>query len=174
MRSRWLRWTTLGLFVAVLAAAAYVLWTTDSASRSISESADNFDRRAEALTRAIMELRMAQQAYVAAGQGDEFWGSKVATQIAALSDELSALRKLASSPRAHAEIEEAISALGDFERMDARAREYGRDGREPRPDSRRKTTRARHRGWDRGGGPGAGTSATAYTLPGRARGGGRT
>lgn len=126
MKSLALRWTTFGLFVAVLTAAMYLLWITESASRSAFASADTFDRRAESLTRAVLELRMAQQAYVAAGQGDEFWGSKVAAKIATLREELSALRPLASSPRAHAEIDESISELGDFERMDARAREYAR------------------------------------------------
>jgi hypothetical protein len=69
---------------------------------------------------------MAQQSYVAAGQGDEFWGSKVAAQISSLREELLRLRTLTSLPRAHEEIDEALSALGDFERMDTRAREYAR------------------------------------------------
>ncbi len=126
MKSLALRWTTFGLFVAVLVAAAYLISVTDAASRSAFTAADNFDRRSESLTHAVMELRMAQQAYVAVGQGDEFWGSKVATQIAALREELSVLRSVAATPRAQAEIDEAVSALGDFERMDARAREYTR------------------------------------------------
>ena len=49
-----------------------------------------------------MELRMAQQAYVAAGQGDEFWGSKVASQVAALREELGALRTLTACPKRRA------------------------------------------------------------------------
>jgi len=73
-----------------------------------------------------MELRMAQQAYVAAGQGDEFWGSKVASQVAALREELGALRALTVLPEAQSEIDEALAALGDFERMDGRAKEYAR------------------------------------------------
>src|SRR5687767_2531313 len=120
------RWTIFGLFVAVLTGAAYLMWTNASASRSVSVSTDNFDRRAAALTRGILELRMAQQSYVAAGQGDEFWGSKVAAQIASVRDELGAIRGMTSNAQAHAQIDEATSALGDFERMDARAREYTR------------------------------------------------
>lgn len=126
MKSPALRWTLAGLFVAVLVAEAYFLWTGESAARSASISARVFDQRAEALVRAVMELRMAQQAYVAAGQGDEFWGSKVSAQIESMREGLAALGAQASSPQAQAQVDEARSALGDFERMDARAREYAR------------------------------------------------
>src|SRR5688572_14922837 len=126
MKSVALRWTTFGLFVAVLIASACQLWLYESAARAAASSAENFDDRADALPRAVLELRMAQQAYVAAGQGDEFWGSKVATRIAGLREELTQLRSQASAPEAQAEIDEAAAALADFERMDARAREYTR------------------------------------------------
>jgi len=126
MKSVALRWTTFSLFVAVLIASGYQIWLYESAARAAASSAENFDDRAEALPRAVLELRMAQQAYVAAGQGDEFWGSKVAARIAGLRDELTQLRSQASAPEAQSEIDEAAAALSDFERMDARAREYTR------------------------------------------------
>lgn len=121
-----MRWTSLGLFVAVLMAAAYLSWTAETVLRSASASAHHFETRAGALTLAVMELRMGQQAYVAAGQGDEFWGSRVAAKIAEVRDELAAVRALAVSANAQAQIDEAISSLSDFERMDERAREYSR------------------------------------------------
>ena len=126
MRSRALRWTTFGLFVAVLMAAAYLLWKSETASLASSNIADSFGDRAAALTRAVLELRMAQQAYVAAGQGDEFWGSKVASRIAALREDLTSARALASTADAQAQIDDAFASLADFERMDARVREYCR------------------------------------------------
>ena len=126
MTSPVLRWTTFVLFVAVLLTAAYLVWTNNSAFNSLNTSAGAFDRRAGSMTRSVMELRMAQQAYVAAGQGDEFWGSKVATQIAGLRDDFAALRTMTVLPEAQSEIDEAIAALGDFERMDTRAKEYAR------------------------------------------------
>ena len=123
MMSPVLRWTTFVMFVAVLLTAAYLVWTNNSEFRSLSTSAGAFDHRAGSLTRTVMELRMAQQAYVAAGQGDEFWGSKVASQVAALREELGALRALTVLPEAQSEIDEALAALGDFERMDGRAKD---------------------------------------------------
>jgi GAF domain-containing protein len=116
----------MGLFVAVLMTAVYFLWTTENSSRSITAAADNFDRRAQALARAVFELRMAQQAYVAAGQGDEFWSSKVSAQISQIRDELTALRSDAPLADAQSHLDDAMSSLEDFERMDARAREYAR------------------------------------------------
>ena len=126
MMSPVLRWTTFVMFVAVLLTASYLVWTNNSEFRSLSTSAGAFDHRAGSLTRTVMELRMAQQAYVAAGQGDEFWGSKVASQVVALREELGALRALTVLPEAQSEIDEALAALGDFERMDGRAKEYAR------------------------------------------------
>lgn len=126
MRSAALRWTIFFAFIVVLLGAGYFVWKESSVSRAAATAADSFDDRAHSLTQSVMELRMAQQAYVAAGQGDEFWGSRVAGRIAALREELSGLRALASSPQAQQQIDEAASALGDFERMDSRAREYTR------------------------------------------------
>jgi hypothetical protein len=126
MRSAALRWTIFFAFIVVLLAAGYFVWKESSVSRAAAAAAESFDDRAHSLTLSVMELRMSQQAYVAAGQGDEFWGSRVAGRISALREELIALRALASSPQAQQQIDEAGSALGDFERMDARAREYTR------------------------------------------------
>lgn len=126
MNSSALRWTIVGVFGAVLMTTVYFLWTTDASSRAITAAADNFDRRAQALARAALDLRMAQQAYVAVGQGDEFWSSKVSIQISQVRDDLTALRADAPVAEARAELDEAISSIEDFERMDARAREYAR------------------------------------------------
>lgn len=126
MRSRTLRWTIFGLFIAVVMTAAYLLWKSETASLASANNADTFSTRTDALTRAVLDLRMGQQAYVAAGQGDEFWGSKVAGRIADLREGLGAVRALASTADAQAQIDDALASLGDFERMDGRVREYCR------------------------------------------------
>ena len=126
MSRRPLRWTTMGVFVAVVLTAVYFLWTTETSSRAAAAAADNFDRRAQTLGRAALDLRMAQQAYVAVGQGDEFWSSKVSAQIVQLRDDLTRLRVDAPASGARTHLDDAISILEDFERMDARARDYAR------------------------------------------------
>ena len=81
-----------------------------------------------AATRAVLDLRAAQQAYVAAGQGDQFWANKVTTALASLKDSLNTLRAGATSVQAQTEIDGAIASLQDFEQMDRRARDYARSG----------------------------------------------
>jgi hypothetical protein len=126
MNSWVLRWTIMSVFIAVLMVAAYLLWTTETSSRALAVSAHNFDHRTHVLARAALELRMAQQSYVAVGQGDEFWSSRVSAQIAQLREDLTALRADAPVADTQTDLDEAISSLDDFERMDARAREYAR------------------------------------------------
>ena len=78
--------------------------------------------------RDVLELRAAQQAYVAAGQGEQFWTSKVDAAIAALRDKLTTLRGQATSLAAQSAVDNAASALQDFEQMDRRARDYVHGG----------------------------------------------
>ena len=76
----------------------------------------------------ILELRGAQQGYVAAGQGDQFWASKVDGSIASIRETLNSLRAQSTAAPAQAAIDSASSALQDFEQMDGRARDYARTG----------------------------------------------
>lgn len=128
MKSRALRLTLLGMFVAAICAAAYVAWMGESQAREALAASRNFDAGARATTRTVFDLRQSQQAYVAAGQGEDFWVSKVTSLTASLRDELRALRAAAVSPIAQSHLDESLSVLRDFEKMDLRAREYARGG----------------------------------------------
>jgi hypothetical protein len=77
--------------------------------------------------RDIVDLRGSQQAYVAAGQGDQFWREKVTAAIAGLQGELAGLRAASTAPAAQTSLDAALAALRDFEQMDRRAREYARN-----------------------------------------------
>jgi hypothetical protein len=76
----------------------------------------------------VLELRAAQQAYVAAGQGEPFWIQKAGTLSVALRDAITTLRSAATSAEAQSAVDNAASALEDFEQMDRRARDYTRNG----------------------------------------------
>lgn len=128
MKSLAVRLTLVGLFVIAVGASAYLFWTGETRARSEAQAALAFDRQAEAVTRAVLELRAAQQAYVAAGQGDQFWANRVTIALASLKDSLNTLRAGATSVQAQTEIEAAIASLQDFEQMDRRARDYARSG----------------------------------------------
>jgi hypothetical protein len=77
--------------------------------------------------RTVLDLRAAEYAYVAAGQGIDFWISKVADSSAAVKGHLESLRSAAASPAAQSAIDNASSALQDFQQMDRRARDYVRN-----------------------------------------------
>jgi hypothetical protein len=128
MTSRVLRTMLLMIFVAGAGAAAYFIWTGESEARASRDVARVFDQQTRMLMRGVLELRAAQEGYVAVGQGDQFWATKVTGLIASLRETLAAARKTASVPAAQGRIDEASSLLNDFEQMDNRAREYARSG----------------------------------------------
>jgi hypothetical protein len=69
MKSLALRLTLLGLFVAAAGVAAYLSWTGVARARQEAGAFTAFDGAAVGAERDVLELRAAQQGYVAAGQG---------------------------------------------------------------------------------------------------------
>jgi CHASE3 domain sensor protein len=128
MRNLAVRVTLAVLFVVACGVAAYLLWINESRARRDSEAFRTFDAAALAAARDVLELRAAQQAYVAAGQGEAFWIEKAGALTAALRDAMPTLRGSAASPDAQSSVDTAASALQDFEQIDRRARDYARSG----------------------------------------------
>lgn len=128
MKSLAVRLTLLGLLVIAIGVAAYIVWASESRGHIDRNAARAFDAAAIDAGRDVLEVRAAQQAYVAAGQGEEFWTSKVAAVTTALRDTLTTLRRQATSLQAQSAIDNASSALQDFEQLDRRARDYARTG----------------------------------------------
>jgi hypothetical protein len=128
MKNMAVRLTLVCLFVVASSVAAYLVWTGESLAGRDGNAARQFEHAAFAVQHSVLDLRAAQQAYVAAGQGDEFWISKAAAAAVAVRAALDALRAQASSPEAQSIIDNASSALDDFEQMDRRARDYTRNG----------------------------------------------
>lgn len=128
MKSLALRLTLLGLFVAAAGGAGYFSWTGKTRARQDARAWSAFDASAVGAERDVLELRAAQQGYVAAGQGDQFWASKVDTAIARLRGTLNTLRTQSTAAQAQSALDNASSALEDFEQMDRRARDYARSG----------------------------------------------
>jgi hypothetical protein len=118
----------LCLFLVAIGVTAYVLWTGETLARRDANAARQFEYTASTAEHDVLDLRAAQQAYVAAGQGDEFWISKTAGALNAVRSAFGSLRAQAISSEAQSSIDNASSALDEFERMDRRAREYTRSG----------------------------------------------
>lgn len=128
MKSLALRLTLLGVFVAAAGAAAYFSWTSKRLAHRGAAAAAHFDESAVGAERDLLELRSAQSAYVAAGQGEQFWTGKVDAAIARLRETLTTLRSEAAAPVAQSAIDNAASALQDFEQLDRRARNHVSSG----------------------------------------------
>jgi CHASE3 domain sensor protein len=128
VKSRALRFALHALFVVVLVAAAYVVWQKESESLRAANASHAFGERARVVTRSFLEIKSAQPGYVAAGQGDDYWLSRVDTLVAGAREGLTALKPLARVAQSQTEIDAALADLEDFEQMDRRAREYVRGG----------------------------------------------
>lgn len=126
MKNLAVRLTLVALFVIATGASAYLFWMGESRARGEAQAARTFDLQATAATRTVLDLRAAQQAYVAAGQGDQFWADKVTATLGAIKNSLGALRAEAFAPQSVSEIESALASIQDFEQMDRRARDYAR------------------------------------------------
>src|SRR4051812_39795899 len=128
MKSLAVRLTLFGLFVVATGVAAYMFWMGEAHARAAGSAARAFDAAASTAARDALSLRADQRAYVAAGQGDAFWTARVTKETASLRDALNALRTQATSPAAQSAVDNASSALQDFEQMDGRAREFMHNG----------------------------------------------
>ena len=73
MKNMAVRLTLVCLFVVASSVAAYLVWTGESLAGRDGNAARQFEHAAFAVQHNVLDLRAAQQAYVAAGQGDEFW-----------------------------------------------------------------------------------------------------
>jgi hypothetical protein len=116
------------MFVVALGVTAYLFRKGEADRRAETTAGEAFSTAARGATRGTLELRAAQQAYVATGQADDFWASKVAATLGSLRDRLTSLRTAATSLDARSHIDAATGSLDDFAQMDRRAREYVRTG----------------------------------------------
>ncbi len=128
MKSRALRFALHAMFVVLLVAAAYVVWQKESEGLGAANASHAFDERARVVARSFLEIKSAQPGYVAAGQGDDYWVSRVDALVSGAGEGLAALKPLARVPQSQSEIDAAVADLEDFEQMDRRAREYVRGG----------------------------------------------
>jgi hypothetical protein len=113
--------------VAFVASAVYIrrseqqlaVWRADGRA---------FDLHAREIAASLSDMRSAQQAYVAVGQGAAFWMPKVEETTNTIRTSVTTLRADATSAGAQFAIEQAADALGDFSQVDDRARDYLRTG----------------------------------------------
>ena len=130
MTNRPVRVALLLLFVAAMGTTAYLFWIAERESRSTEAAARAFEDHARAAEAQVMDLRSAQQGYVATGQGQDFWFAKATKALDDLRSSVADLRATASAPASVSAFDEVLTQLQDFDQLDARARVYAR-GRQP-------------------------------------------
>ncbi len=123
MYSRALRWSCVVVALIAIAAAAFLLFSSEQQLNQHTASLRGFDQRARDASAALVDARVGQQAYVAAGQGAAFWFVKTAAAVQAATDELTALRQTAGAAALTA-LDEASATVVEFSALDKRARDY--------------------------------------------------
>jgi hypothetical protein len=121
--SRTLRWSCGVLALIAIGAAAFLLIRSEQQITRQDAALRAFDQHVLDTSAALVDARVGQQAYVAAGQGVAFWFTKTGSSIQTANDGLAALRD-AAGPAARTALEEAGQTLGEFSAIDQRAREY--------------------------------------------------
>ena len=106
-----------------IAVTAFLLFNSEQRINELSASARAFDQHAREAIDALAEARMAQQAYVAAGQGIGFWMPKVGSSSELADNALEVLRSSAS-PEARGQIDQAVETAKEFGNVEQRVREY--------------------------------------------------
>jgi GAF domain len=126
MHNRAARLMLFCLFVAALSVAGFLFWRGEARVGEEETQARAFDASSRSAMRSLLNLRAAQQAYVAAGQGLKFWGDKVAQELETARTTIKALGSAASSPQARTVIDATGSAVDDLGRINKRATDYVR------------------------------------------------
>jgi hypothetical protein len=114
-------------WIAIAAAAVFIA-RSEQQLALLHADGRAFDLRAREVTDALSDLRSAQQAYVAAGQGVTFWMPKVAQTADAIATAVATLRTGGTSTGARSAIDQAVATLAQFAEVDTRARDYLKAG----------------------------------------------
>jgi hypothetical protein len=127
MRSSALRLTLCAAAWIALGVAAFLVFRSEKEILLQSAQLRAFDQHAHDASDALADLRVSQQAYVAAGQGVAFWMPKVATTTGTIASTIDTLRESAS-PGARTALDEATATMTEFADVDKRARDYLKSG----------------------------------------------
>jgi len=129
MRSPAFRLTIGAAAWIAIGVAALLLVRIEQRIISVADGARTFDLQARDAIDAFAEARVAQQAYVAAGQGIGFWMPKVTASVERGNAALTALRSSAS-PQALAATDQAMASAKAFADIEQRVREYLKTGQQ--------------------------------------------
>ncbi|MBW8868690.1 MAG: hypothetical protein JF610_15425, partial [Acidobacteria bacterium] len=111
MKSLVIRLMLLAVCFIASGIAVYFVWTSETYTRHSADDVRAFDQAAHEAERAVLDVRAAQHAYVAAGQDAQAWIAKAAASVTIVKAQLDYLRAHAASQQAQNAIDNAASAL---------------------------------------------------------------
>jgi len=114
----------------VLGATAFFLFSSQQILNDRRAAVRSFELQARQTSEALGNLRAAQQAYVADGQGPDFWAPKVTTLLESTAAAAEHLRTSAASAAARGVLIEASSNIAQFANVDRQSREYLASGQD--------------------------------------------
>ena len=128
MSSRTLRVLLLVAALGVAFAGSYVIYGAERTLTATTTSAAAYASQARAVADDLHALRAAQQAYVADGQGTDYWMKQAAERLARVDRGVADLAAASGSDASRAATQSAASALEKFRSLDLRARKYVESG----------------------------------------------
>lgn len=128
MRSRATRLSLGMVALIVLAAATIFVIRTEKNISTHRQSVRAFDQHAREIGDRLADLRAAQQAYVAEGQGVAVWMPRVSALASDIGGRLDSLRAASESPNSRGLLMEAAADVTEFGNVDRRARDYVKAG----------------------------------------------
>jgi hypothetical protein len=128
MNSRPIRLALVVAAIGIVMGTGLLLTRNDAAVSAERSSLDALRERASALSATIGELRAGQFAYVARGQGEDFWISHVASFSPALEKQTAEFAASLTTPAAQAAFEPASAAIENFKSLDSRVKEFIKSG----------------------------------------------
>src|SRR3954462_7450705 len=120
----WVRLLLVFTGLGAIAAAGYLTWSIEARARAIDVALVQAEDAGRHALADASELRAAQQAYVAIGQGEDFWFARVESLGKDIDELLAIFKGHLASPEAVAAADEAAAVMQDFRQVDARAREF--------------------------------------------------
>lgn len=128
MRNRTARIALVLLFGAGVAAAGYQIVTLDRRQAVADAAHDAFEALAIEIGSRVTSVQAAQQAYVAAGQGVDFWMQQAGTLLEQLQTDVVELKQLSSGQESATAIGIVSQTIDGFVELDQRVREYAASG----------------------------------------------
>jgi len=128
MNSRIVRALFVFLVIAIGINAGYFLIKIDKVLAAERSAADALRLTSAGALATLADLRAAQMGYVARGQGEAFWMTRVSSLLPGLDEQLATLKTALTAPGAQSDLEGAAAAVDNFHKLDARAQDFVKSG----------------------------------------------